>query len=75
MRPGLLLVAAAGLTLWLECRAPGPVSPVHGRVSHVVICWLKDPGNEEARAELVQVSRGFADIPGYSDLFQEGIEE
>jgi hypothetical protein len=40
-------------------------SPTRPPVQHVVICWLKHPGDPAARAELIKVSKGFArSIPG-----------
>ena len=37
-------------------------------VHHVVICWLNEPGNEEARQKVIEVSRGFSVIPGVIDV-------
>ncbi len=54
--PLILIVAACGAT------APKLGGP--GTVTHVVVCWLNDPGNEAQRQELIDVSRSFADIPG-----------
>jgi hypothetical protein len=33
-------------------------------VTHVVVCWLKEPGNVAARQQLIDDSRGFTKIPG-----------
>ncbi len=33
-------------------------------IHHVVICWLKDSGNKEARQKIIEASREFASIPG-----------
>ncbi len=33
-------------------------------VSHVVICWLKQPGNEAQRQELIDASNTLKQIPG-----------
>ncbi len=38
----------------------GPKSKVH----HVVICWLNESSNKEARQKVIEVSRGFSSIPG-----------
>ncbi|MDQ7010578.1 MAG: Dabb family protein [Mariprofundaceae bacterium] len=38
--------------------------PGNGRVGHVVICWLKEPGNAEARRNIIVASKSFGDIPG-----------
>lgn len=37
-------------------------------VHHVVVCWLNEPGNEEARQKVIEVSRGFSAIPGVIDI-------
>ncbi|MCP4901711.1 MAG: Dabb family protein [bacterium] len=35
-----------------------------GSAHHLVLCWLKTPGDQGAKAELIRVSNGFVDIPG-----------
>jgi len=35
-----------------------------GTVHHIVICWLKNPGDIAARRQLIEVSKGFAELPG-----------
>jgi hypothetical protein len=35
-----------------------------GHVQHVVIGWLNEPGNAEARQKVIEASYGFAEIPG-----------
>jgi Stress responsive A/B Barrel Domain len=35
-----------------------------GRVQHIVICWLKHPGNSQERERLIAASREFSAIPG-----------
>ncbi|NOR65319.1 MAG: hypothetical protein GQ468_04815, partial [Candidatus Scalindua sp.] len=39
---------------------PDSASKVH----HVVVCWLNESGNEEARQKIIEASRGFSSIPG-----------
>ena len=34
------------------------------QVAHVVVCWLKNPGDAEARRRLIQASHRFEQIPG-----------
>ncbi len=34
------------------------------KVHHVVVCWLNEPGNKEARHKIIEASRGFSSIPG-----------
>jgi hypothetical protein len=33
------------------------------RISHVVLCWLKDPGNQDHRQQIIDVSKSFSEIP------------
>ena len=33
-------------------------------LSHVVLCWLKEPGNTAHRDQIIEISRTFKDIPG-----------
>ncbi len=40
--------------------AAGPASGVE----HIVICWLKNPGNEQERQRVIEASKKFKDIPG-----------
>jgi hypothetical protein len=40
-------------------------SPRYG-VTHVVLCWLKTPGDEVQRKRLIEVSHSFSAIPGVS---------
>ena len=35
-----------------------------GEVGHVVIFWLKQPGDEAARRRIIDASHGFRSIPG-----------
>ena len=43
---------------------PDSTSKVH----HVVVCWLNESGNKEARHKIIDASRGFASIPGVIDV-------
>jgi hypothetical protein len=38
--------------------------PPSGTVAHVVVCWLKQPGDEAARQAMIDRSREFATLPG-----------
>jgi hypothetical protein len=33
-------------------------------VMHIVVCWLKNPGDTAARKQLIDESKAFASIPG-----------
>lgn len=50
---------AAG-AMWAGC---GPAETPRA-VTHVVVCWLKDPGNAVARDRIIEASRSFSAIPG-----------
>jgi hypothetical protein len=53
----LALVCAA-------CTKLHTTSNSHGRVNHIVVAWLKNPGNEADRQKLIDTSRKFLQIPG-----------
>ena len=46
-----------------SCRTTA-VKPPEGSVTHVVVCWLKQPGNETSRRALIDASYSFREIPG-----------
>jgi hypothetical protein len=37
-------------------------------LSHVVLCWLKEPGNTEHRNQIINISRTFKKIPGVMEV-------
>jgi hypothetical protein len=43
--------------------------PARPGVSHVVICWLKEPGNVEARRKVIDASERLRAIPGVIDVY------
>ena len=58
---GLIMIVTAGGCAGAKSdgRRRGTGYPVH-----VVVCWLKTPGDEEARQRIIDVSRSFDEIPG-----------
>lgn len=56
-----LLLLASGALVSCSSAMSGKGS---GRVQHVVLCWLKDPGNAEAQQKLIDVSYSFTSLPG-----------
>lgn len=62
------MTVAAVIIFGSGCSTQRARSPAATPVSHIVICWLKEPGNPAARAELIRVSRSFADIPGVTTV-------
>ncbi|MFQ5581648.1 MAG: Dabb family protein [Mariprofundaceae bacterium] len=39
-----------------------------GQVEHVVICWLQEPGNPDARRKVIEATQSLKDIPGVLDI-------
>ncbi|WP_297527908.1 Dabb family protein [Thiohalobacter sp.] len=59
------LAALLALCLALAgCSALTPQSPRDGRIHHVVLLWLKTPGDERARREILAASEQLRRIPG-----------
>lgn len=56
----LLLAASAGT-------ATG-AAETEASVVHVVLVWLKEPGNRDHRERIIQVTRTFADIDGVIEV-------
>jgi len=56
----ITLVLLAGCASVREARRPV--------VHHIVLCWLKEPGNAEHRRQIVEASRSFRQIPGVLDV-------
>ena len=34
------------------------------KLHHIVLCWLKDPGDQKDREKIIEVTKSFKDIPG-----------
>jgi hypothetical protein len=61
-KPACLLILT--VLVICACAQKRDKPPGDPQVHHVVICWLKEPGNEEARRQLIEASRSFESIPG-----------
>ncbi len=61
-------VAATLLLPVLLVCLPGAVPAADGPLEHVVIVWLKDPGNTEHRQRIIGESQVLAGIPGVLSL-------
>lgn len=44
------------------------VDDTMGRVVHVVLVWLKEPGNADHRARVVEATRSFSTVPGVEEI-------
>jgi hypothetical protein len=56
------------LTLLLSTAAPSFAGGTDSRIVHVVLVWLKDPGNAQHRAKIVEATRSFSAIPGVEEI-------
>ncbi len=56
------LWSAALLGLLLAGCASAPSDT--GMITHVVVCWLKEPGNPDHRQKIIEASNSFKEIPG-----------
>ena len=59
---GVLLLALCGCQV-----APRAIS-AQPTVTHVVVCWLKNPDDTAAEARIIEVSQSFKSIPGVLDV-------
>ena len=57
----MILIFASSCSVFKE-------QPPKQRINHVVFCWLKEPGNAVKRAQIVQVSKDFKNIPGVLEV-------
>jgi len=58
----LLPVLFAGLSC--SGRHASPDDRLPGAVTHIVVCWLKTPGDSAARDKIIESSGALRDIPG-----------
>lgn len=70
VKKAFFYVVIASVVLAFGCRTPsgGTGGAESGRIQHVVLFWLKEPGNPQAREKIVRASREFASIPGVLDV-------
>ena len=54
-----LIGLLAGVFLITGCAIVHPP-----KVNHVVVCWLKDPGDVQQRRELIETTKMFRELPG-----------
>ena len=60
-----LLIGIIFVLFFLPTCQPGKDRPNStSKVHHVVVCWLNEPGNKEARHKIIEASRRFSSIPG-----------
>ena len=58
-----------GIITLLALGGCSSIEPAHDHaLHHVVLCWLKEPGNARHRQQIVEVSKSFRDIPGVLEV-------
>ena len=63
MKKTLLLLQVA-LLAYLSLNTGFVSAEENKKITHVVMVWLKDPGNEQQRAEFIKASEELNDLPG-----------
>jgi hypothetical protein len=58
-----LFLCLTGCWSYSTQRIGGNLQP-GSKIHHIVLCWLKEPGNEEHREQIIKASKLFRDIPG-----------
>jgi len=65
IKASILVLLTLCLTACADLHAPHHSTAT---VGHVVICWLKEPGNQAQRQEIIDRSNGLRQIPGIVSL-------
>ena len=60
------ILILAGCLFLLSCETFN--SEPEERINHIVFCWLKEPGNKVQRAQLIETSLKFREIPGVLEV-------
>jgi hypothetical protein len=60
LRAGVIVVLCQFVT---ACTTP-PLAPAEGRVEHVVLCWLGEPGNRDHQRRIIEASKQFRGMAG-----------
>ena len=63
MKKTLLLLQVA-LLAYLSLNTGFVSAEENKKITHVVMVWLKEPGNEQQRAEFIKASEQLNDLPG-----------
>ena len=62
--PEQVVLTCALLVCLAGCASTAPAT----RVNHVVLCWLKEPGNVEHRQKILAASYAMKEIPGVLEV-------
>ena len=58
-----MMLVAILLACLVGCSSTLPGTTAANRVNHIVLCWLKEPGNIAHRKKIIEVSESFRKIP------------
>ena len=58
-----MMLVATLLVCLVGCSSPLSRTTAGDRVNHIVLCWLKEPGNIAHRKRIIEVSESFRKIP------------
>lgn len=64
----ILSAVLMAVTIMLTTTGPSFAGGTDSRIVHVVLVWLKDPGNAAHRAKIVEATRSFSAIPGVEEI-------
>jgi len=67
MKTKLLLVIFL-VAFFSACNNSQQHNSNHSKLKHVVVCWLKEPGNQDHRQQLFESKDILKDIPGVLDV-------
>lgn len=71
MRWSVCIFIVVAAIVWAASPAPAAQAsekPPHPRAVHVVLIWLKEPGNEQHRQAIIEATRGFSSLPGVEQI-------
>ena len=63
-RTNRYLAVAILLSVFSGCTSNNPVAAKQDYIYHVVVAWLKQPGDTEAQQALIDGTKSLRDIPG-----------
>ena len=58
------VILSTPLFITVGCSSTERATRKPGEVQHIVLCWLKEPGNTEARQKLIDASYKLISLPG-----------
>ncbi len=61
------LMIAVALSLF-GCTTSQTKTTAESRVNHIVLCWLKEPGNASHRQRIIATSKTLREIPGVLEV-------